>query len=134
VTSGCLDPALFGGTCEEPPDGSVPPASGNLGYTGMCLKTLGDILATGCISAVAGLTPCVCGTTDPAQCLSGSVAPSGGVTWQDYVADFGTTDPRPIEAQIVQQTYGSGQANALVQCLYIQGCPACLGEADDAGD
>lgn len=134
VTSGCLDPAQLGGTCEEPPDGSVPPAAGNLGYTAMCLKTLGDILATGCATGPLLLTPCVCGAADPGQCLAGSVPPSGGVTWQDYVADFGTTDPRPIEAQIVLQTYGSGQADALVQCLAIAGCSACLGNAPDAGN
>jgi hypothetical protein len=132
VTSGCLDPAQLGGTCETPPDGAIAPASGSADYTQMCLTTLHDIFASNCAAGPLVLTPCVCGTTDPATCLVGSVAPSGNSTWQDYVNDFGTTDPRAIESKIVVQNYGSGQANALVQCLAISGCTACLGSA--AGD
>jgi hypothetical protein len=129
VTSGCLDPAQLGGTCETEPEGGVAPASGRLDYRQMCLKTLNDIFASNCAAGPLLLTPCICGTADPAQCLVGSVAPSGGLPWDDYVNDFGTTDPRTVESMIVLQTYGSGQADALIQCLAIDGCTACLGTA-----
>src|ERR1019366_1345325 len=132
AASGCLDPAQLGGTCETPPAGAVAPASGKGDYTAMCLKTLGDIFASGCAAGPLVLTPCVCGTTDPATCLVGAAAPSGELPWPDYVSDFGTAVPQTIVSMIVLQTNGSGQANALIQCLAISGCTACLGGV--AGD
>jgi hypothetical protein len=134
-TNGCLDPVQLGGTCEDTPGtlthfgGTLPDgltcagvfASGvGESETQICLETLGNIFSSLC---AAGLqeTPCLCGGTDTAACLAGSMTPTGPV-YDDYACDFNTTSSTSIQVDFTNQNLGAGQANALVQCVAAFGC------------
>jgi hypothetical protein len=139
--NGCLDPSLQGGVCELT-EGQVPvavggildggsspldPAPPNAGYTANCLRTLHDLFASGCANSLS-LTPCLCGD-DPAAagpCLEGLVPPAGPMV-PDYANSFHTASGKKIQENFTVQTFGAGQANALVQCLVAFNCLCCLG-------
>ena len=125
IDNGCLDPALQGGKCEDTMGLAPASCAAVVGTsapteTQVCLKTLSDIFSTQCAGAL-GLTPCLCGSTDPEQCLAGAAAPNGPLL-PEYTCDFGTTSVATMQAEFVLQTFGAGQANALVQCLGSFGC------------
>jgi hypothetical protein len=89
--------------------------------TQVCLQTLGAVFTSNC-AATLQETPCVCGATDPAQCLTGTQPPTGPL-YDLYQCDFDTTDISVIQAsQFTNQATGAGQANALVQCAAAFGC------------
>jgi hypothetical protein len=126
IDNGCFDPTLQGGKCEDTmglAPGSCAAVVGTTSApteTQVCLKTLNDIFSSQCAGAL-GLTPCLCGSTDPEQCLAGAVTPNGPLL-PEYTCDFGTTSAVTMQAEFVLQTFGAGQANALVQCLASFGC------------
>ena len=88
----------------------------------MCLSTLHDVLASSC-AATLQETPCLCGTADAAACLAGSQTPNGPL-YPTYVADFGSDMPT-ILMNFTNPTFGSGMANAIVQCVGAYDC-GCL--------
>ena len=91
----------------------------------MCLKTLTDIFASKC-AAVLQETPCLCGSTNTQACLEATAPPTGPVL-PDYTCDFNTTSTPTILARFRTQTFGAGQANALVQCVAQSDCK-CFGK------
>jgi hypothetical protein len=106
-------------------------------YNDICTQTLEDIISTGCAASLQE-TPCLCGATDTGMCLAGMAAPTGPLV-QDYEIGFSLTGERgtpgvgkDIQADFVTPLNGSGQANALVQCVAAFGCTSCLGAT--AGD
>jgi hypothetical protein len=134
--NGCLDPAQLGGTCEDTlgtmthfagtlPDGRTCATvlSSGLGESEaqICLDTLGEIFSSQC---AAGLqeTPCFCGMTPVATCLAGTATPTGPV-YDEYQCDFDSTNSLTLQTEFTVQTFGAGQANALVQCLGAFQCP-----------
>jgi hypothetical protein len=121
--NGCLDPSQFGGgTCESGQLGGHGSIDGTRSYSEMCLQTLSDIFASGC-AATFQMTPCLCGTTDAAQCLAGT-APPNGPLYPTYVADFGS-NINTIQSDFTDTTFGSGMANFIIQCVAAFGCE-CL--------
>lgn len=129
--SGCLDPALQGGTCEST-SGVAPAACGPLlGSTGavseteVCLSALNTLFTSGCAATAQGETPCLCGTTDSAMCLAGTAAPTGPLVAL-YDCDLRPADIDALVFRFTDQASGAGQANALVQCLAAFSCD-CFG-------
>jgi len=122
--NGCFDPAQLGGTCEST-KGSGTTCGTAATETAICLKTLDDIFSSRC-AATMQLTPCLCGSTDPAACLSGAAAPAGPV-YADYGCDFKSTSGMKIQGAFTDQLFGAGQANALVQCVAAYSC-GCFGQ------
>jgi hypothetical protein len=134
-SNGCLDVTQQGGSCEDT-RGTLTHFSGTLGdgqtcstvlasstetETQVCMQTLGQIFSSQCASTLQE-TPCLCGSTDAAQCLAGTATPTGPV-YDLYQCDFDTTDINTIQAaQFTNQQTGAGQANALVQCAAAFGC------------
>lgn len=125
--SGCLDPGQLGGTCEGTKGNATECGSG-VTETAICLKTLDDTFRSKC-AADMQMTPCFCGSTDPAACLSGAAAPTGPIL-SDYTCDFKTTNAMKLQADFTDQRLGAGQANALVQCLGAFTC-GCFGSRDN---
>jgi hypothetical protein len=125
--NGCFDPAQLGGTCEGT-SGQATACGTGVTETAICLKTLDDIFNSKC-AATMQLTPCLCGSTDHAACLSGTADPSGPID-PDYTCDFKTTSVVKIVGSFTDQTLGAGQANALVQCLGAYNC-GCFGQRDN---
>jgi hypothetical protein len=125
IDNGCLDPAQQGGTCEGVP-GTAPAACASLigvpapSETQVCLATLQRIFGSGCAASLQE-TPCLCGDTDPAQCLSGNVAPNKPI-FPLYQCDFGTPSVPLISTNFTVPLFGVGQANAIVQCAAAYGC------------
>jgi hypothetical protein len=124
--NGCLDPAQAGGSCENTPGTapvaceSVLNASVPVSETSVCLKTLDVIFQSAC-AATLQLTPCLCGNIDAGQCLSGATPPQGPALSEYQCDGMGTTAPQIVNNFTVQ-TFGAGQANALVQCAGAFGC------------
>jgi hypothetical protein len=125
TSNGCLDHTQMGGTCEDT-TGTAPAACSTalgsasaVSETKVCLRTLKDIFASQC-AATQQLTPCLCGNTDAGQCLAGTVAPTGPLV-DIYKCELGSTAPE-ITNNFTVQTFGAGQANALVQCAGAFGC------------
>jgi hypothetical protein len=123
ATNGCLDPAQQGGVCETVP-GMAP---SGMTEVQLCIQTLSDLLSSRCAAASLSLTPCLCGQASPMACFAGTATPTGPV-YPDYLQDFGP-DIHAISGKFTNPLYGAGQANAIVACLLIYNCVACLGEA-----
>jgi hypothetical protein len=87
--------------------------------TQACLATLGLIFSSGC-AATLQLTPCLCGATDAAACLSNQAPPTGPIL-PIYQCELGTTGAQ-ISTNFTVQSFGAGQANALAQCAGAFGC------------
>jgi len=126
IDNGCLDPAQQGGTCEGVL-GTAPAACGPVlgtvsapSETQVCLATLQTIFGSGC-AATLQETPCLCGTADAAQCLSGTVTPNGPI-FPLYECDFGTPNVPLMLPNFTVPLFGVGQANAIVQCAAAYGC------------
>lgn len=106
-------------------------------YSDICTKTLDDIFASQCAASLQE-TPCLCGTSDAGDCLSGKVLPMGPVL-PDYEIDFPMVTPGvlteslTIQMWFTNQSYGAGQANSLVQCSAAFGCNTCFGGPLDGG-
>jgi hypothetical protein len=90
------------------------------------MLTLGNVFSSKC-AATFQETPCLCGATDPAACLSGSATPTGPL-YDLYQCDFNTTSVSTITTKFIDQTTGSGQANAIVQCAASFACSSCFGQ------
>jgi hypothetical protein len=89
----------------------------------VCLETLDQIYASKC-GVTLQLTPCLCGTTDPTQCTSGTVTPNGPV-YDVYACDFGSTSGATINditTDFLLMNFGSGMANSIAQCQGSFGC------------
>jgi hypothetical protein len=125
IDNGCLDPLQMGGSCEDTlglasdcasliGTGSTPTE------TRVCLKTLKDMFVSQC-AVTMQLTPCLCGTTDPSECLSGTIPPDGAL-YPIYSCDFRTSSVPAIQGNFTNQSFGAGQANALAQCLGSFAC------------
>jgi hypothetical protein len=122
--NGCFDPAQQGGTCEGV-TGTAPASCATA--TGLpapsesrvCLFTLKNIFSSQC-AATLQETPCLCGTTDAAQCLAGTATPTG-VLFPTYTCDLGA-NVSTIVTNFTIPTFGAGQANAIVQCAAAFGC------------
>jgi len=137
--NGCLDPAQQGMSCEktagrahllEANPGSGGSCAALLGgaepaESEVCVRTLHGIFSSGCASA-RWLTPCLCGSTDPAACLEGT-APTAGPLAGIYACDFNSARSADIEANFQVQTFGAGTANAIVLCAAQSECP-CFGD------
>jgi hypothetical protein len=135
--NGCLDPVQQGGSCEDTtgththfggtlPDGTTCASVFSQGVdeteTQVCLDTLGTIFGSRCAASFAE-TPCLCGTTDPASCLFGTVTPNGP-SYDQYVCDFDSTSVDTInKTDFTNQGFGAGQADALIQCINAFNCP-----------
>src|SRR5262249_6863858 len=87
--------------------------------TQLCLYTLKRIFDSMC-AATQQLTPCLCGSTDAGMCLAGTAEPMGPLV-DVYKCELGATAPQ-ITNNFTIQTFGAGQANALVQCAGAFGC------------
>jgi hypothetical protein len=137
--NGCFDTTQQGGTCETT-HGAAALFSGALGdgktcqqvvgsasptETEVCLLALGEIFSSKC-AATFQETPCLCGSTDAAMCLAGTATPTGPV-YDLYQCDFDTTNVNTINSNFTIQTFGAGQANALVQCVAAFACNSCFG-------
>jgi hypothetical protein len=134
--NGCLDPAQIGGTCEDTagtlphlggtlPDGNTCTSVFSQGSTEteaqVCLDTLGAIFTSTCAS-MGTEQPCFCGSTPSATCLAGTAQPNGP-SYDATACDFDSTVTSTIVNNFTNQTFGAGQANALVQCLNAFVCP-----------
>jgi hypothetical protein len=134
--NGCLAPAQQGGTCEDVsgtlthfagtlPDGNTCAGVFSQGTgqseTAICLETLSTIFTSRCAASLQ-VTPCLCGTTDQTQCLAGTAQPNGAA-YDDYSCDFNSTSSNTIQTEFTNQTFGAGQANAIVECLTAFNCP-----------
>jgi hypothetical protein len=99
----------------------------NAGYTANCLQTLSDLFASHCADSLT-LTPCLCGNDPSAAepCLEGVVPPAGPLV-ADYANSFHSTNGKAIKDNFTMQTFGAGQANAIVQCLAAFDCLCCFG-------
>jgi hypothetical protein len=123
--SGCLDSTLQGGTCEETLGDSSAACAAPLGLTStpsealVCVATLSAIFTSRCITALQE-TPCLCGSTDPSVCVGGAAAPTGALA-PLYACDLERPNAHTT-TNFTNQVFGSGQANALVQCLAIFNC------------
>jgi hypothetical protein len=85
------------------------------------------------ISSLCGastqLTPCLCGGTDPAKCLAGTLPPTGAA-FDLYACDFNTANGSTINAitsNFVDPILGAGAANGVLGCAGSFGCH-CLGD------
>jgi len=58
--------------------------------------------------------------TNPTDCQTGAVTPDGP-GYPVYACDFGS-DINQITSNFTIQTYGAGNANAMVQCVASFGC------------
>lgn len=137
--NGCLDPGEQGNTCERTDRrphrfagrrGSADSCAAVLGSTepaepDVCLRALHRIFSSGCASA-RWLTPCLCGSTDPAACLGGTAPPAGPLAGI-YACDFDSPRSADIQANFLVQTFGAGTANAIVLCAAQSECP-CFGD------
>jgi hypothetical protein len=138
---GCLDPTVAGAACEDllgtqvhdlslpdgracirdTPAGPAVLASQTESETQICLQTLGSIFASQCAQA-STLAPCLCGDAiDPAQCLAGIATPVGPV-YDLYACDTNSTNVAVIVADFTSPAFGTGVANAIVQCASAFGC------------
>jgi len=123
--NGCLDPAQQGGSCEDTVGNAPAACSTALGETSVvtetrvCLRTLKDVFTSQCAVTLQE-TPCLCGDTDAGMCLAGSAAPTGPLL-PIYQCELGTTAPE-ITANFTIQSFGAGQANALIQCAAAFTC------------
>jgi hypothetical protein len=146
ANNNCFLPTFQGGTCEGTagnanffgsaadaatnvlPDGKTcaqvfAPLTVPVSETKVCLGVLNNIFTSKC---AAGLqeTPCVCGATDVTACTNGTATPTGAV-YDMYACDFASTSTaviNDVKANFVVQTFGAGQANALIQCAAANGC------------
>jgi hypothetical protein len=135
LQNNCLDPANGGGLCEDPslakaatvfgqalPDGKkcsgvvAPPAT----EKSICLQTLGQVFSSTC-AATLQETPCLCGATDVNMCTAGTAPPTGAL-YDVYACDFNSTNGATIYANITVLTFGSGMANAIIQCAAAFSC------------
>jgi hypothetical protein len=138
--NGCLDPAQFGGSCEDVtgtstkfsgtlPDGNTCSqvlASTPETETQVCLQALDAIFVSQCAGTLQE-TPCLCGATDPSACLAGTATPTGPL-YDLYACDFNTTGSPGIQNEFTTPFFGAGQANALIQCVAAFGCTGCFGQ------
>jgi len=137
IDNGCLDPAQGGATCEQVA-GTLPHLMGPLPdgqscanvfdvpaetEAQVCLQTLGRIFGSRC-AWTQQETPCLCGDTDPAACLSGTALPQGPL-YDLYACDFNSTNVGTIATDFGVSTFGAAAANVLVQCVAAYGC-GCL--------
>jgi hypothetical protein len=140
LANGCLDPALSGGACEDVPgtlphfagtlpDGRSCTASSDAGSavlspseteTQICLQALGNIFSSQC-AATLQLTPCFCGATDAAQCVSCAVTPVGPL-FDLYACDINTTSCSVVQTDFTVPTFGVGMANAIAECAGAFNC------------
>jgi len=118
--SGCLDPTQAGGTCEMLAGNA---ASGGLTEAELCRKTLNDVFTSRCFTDII-FAECLCGETALEDCLGGTAIPAGPA-YADFVSDFGT-DIDTISANWDLQTFGAGQAKAIVECAGQYMCD-CFG-------
>jgi hypothetical protein len=116
----------MGGRCEDT-TGMAPDACTSLTGTSstptetqVCLKTLKDIFSTNC-AQTSQLTPCLCGSTAADTCLAGTETPNGPL-YPIYTCDFGSSSVGTIQTAFTDQSFGAGQANALIQCLAAYEC------------
>jgi hypothetical protein len=136
--NGCLDPAQQGGSCELADGRVLTAVNGALdagapldppdpGYTANCLRTLADTFSSHCADSMT-MTPCLCGgdTDAAAPCIEGRTPPAGPLV-ADYARSFNTGSGRAINEKFTAQSFGAGQANALVQCLAAYSCRCCFG-------
>jgi hypothetical protein len=72
------------------------------------------------------LTPCLCGgdPTAVGLCLEGRTPPAGPLV-PDYSNSFHSKSGKVIQENFTVQTFGAGQANAIVQCLVAYNCLCC---------
>jgi hypothetical protein len=120
-----MDPLQQGGTCEATP-GNADECGAGMTQTAVCLKTLDDLFQSKCAASLQ-MTPCLCGTTDPAACLAGTAPPTGAMM-ADYECGFRTRDANKIQQVFTNQTFGAGQANAMIQCVAAYNCQ-CFGQS-----
>jgi hypothetical protein len=126
IDNGCLDPAQMGGRCEDTPGIAPATCTSVIGTmstpteTQVCLATLNDIFSSQCAGATR-VDPVPLRLDGSRAVLAGAVTPNGPLL-PEYTCDFGTTSAVTLQAEFVLQTFGAGQANALVQCLASFGC------------
>jgi hypothetical protein len=115
--NGCLDPAQQGGVCEA----VTGQARGGRTATEQCLETLRCVFTSKCANT-GEQSPCLCGQTDVTECMEGK-SPPRGTCVAVYKGDFGSNG-KAMYDQFLDRKFGSGQANALIQCV-IPLCPTC---------
>jgi len=125
LDNGCIDPAQFGGRCEDVPGTSASCAavlgtSSPPSETQVCLATLDAIFKSRCAADLQEI-PCLCGTADVQQCLNGTVTPNGPV-FPLYACDLGGLNVPLITMNFTAPVFGAGQANVIVQCAAAFGC------------
>jgi hypothetical protein len=114
----CLKPERGGGLCEQ--------MSGKSKVSGkdekeLCLEALRCIFTSKCANT-GEETPCLCGATDVLQCMKGEAPPRGACV-TEFKNDFGDNGKLMYD-EFINQGYGAGRANALVQCV-VPLCPTC---------
>jgi hypothetical protein len=123
--NGCLDPAQQGGTCEDVAGTAPASCASVIGSTAtpsetqVCLFTLKNIFSSQC-AATLQEAPCLCGGTDIEQCLAGTAVPTGAL-YPVYACDISNT-VSIIVNDFTLPSFGTGQANAIVQCAAAFGC------------
>jgi hypothetical protein len=131
---GCFDPAQMGGTCEMvagtlahfamslPDSKSCSTVLGPEPVTeaAICIQTLQTVFLSQC-AATLQETPCMCGPTPTATCLSGTATPTGPA-YDLYACDFDSTSPTTILPALTTPTFGAGMGNAIIQCAASYGC------------
>jgi hypothetical protein len=131
---GCFDPAQQGGTCETvagtlahlatalPDSKTCSTALGTEPVTEalICIQTLQTVFLSNCASSLQQ-TPCLCGQTPTATCLSGTATPTGA-GYDLYACDFNSVSTTTIQSDFTMPTFGAGMGNALIQCAAAYGC------------
>ncbi len=122
-SSGCLDAKEHGNPCESA-TGYAAGCGEGVTETDMCLRTLMGVFSTKCAETLQQV-PCLCGTTDAEECLTGASVPTGPL-YRDYACDFKTNNVATIQTNFREPKFGAGIANDLIQCMASSDCK-CFG-------
>ena len=134
TANGCFDPMQMGGTCEAvagtlahfatalPDSKSCSTVLGTepVAEAAICIQTLQTVFLSQCASTLQE-TPCMCGQTPTASCLSGTATPTGAA-YDLYACDFDSTSTTTLQSDFTMPTFGAGMGNALIQCAAAYAC------------
>jgi hypothetical protein len=89
----------------------------------LCFDLLACELTTGC--AGISIANCYCGPNIGASCFVSGIGNDGACLVEEQRA-LEDTEPRTIQSRFQTNTFGGGRANALLECIKINGCESCF--------
>jgi hypothetical protein len=115
--NGCLDPEHQGGVCET----MTGKSKNGRSAAAQCVEALRCVFSSKCANT-GEQSQCLCGKMDVADCMNGKEEPKGTCV-AVYKDDFGNNG-KAMYDQFLDRKFGSGQANAIIQCV-VPTCPMC---------